>query len=206
MGSASRLAGTSVALLLLAAAFPSMGEPTSGPGTCCSICPLPKPLSWHSATNPWGPCFHLYAGRTLLEEAQIAGLEPPSEHWTGGGRQPAVRRVASLLSPCLPCPAGLPTVVLPSDTLGGDGVVGPSPLLEVPLAEDKWVDAGGPPVNLPGGSGFVTVQPRIINGEASWASIRLGWWGRGACCMWHDLVLPPPSGSEAQLARACRAQ
>ncbi|KAL4431976.1 hypothetical protein ABPG77_000243 [Micractinium sp. CCAP 211/92] len=100
MGSASRLAGTSVALLLLAAAFPSMG-------------------------------------RTLLEEAQIAGLEPPS----------------------------LPTVVLPSDALGGDGVVGPSPLLEVPLAEDKWVDAGGPPVNLPGGSGFVTVQPRIINGE-----------------------------------------
>lgn len=92
-----------------------------------------------------------------------------------------------------PVPAGLPTVVLPSDVLGGDGVVGPSPLLDLPLAEDKWVDAGGPPVNLPGGSGFVTVQPRIINGEASWASTRLGVWGQGvhaACGMTSCRRLP----------------
>lgn len=76
-------------------------------------------------------------GRGLLEDAQTTGLDPQA----------------------------VPTVTLPADALDGDATTEPSPLLDTPLAEHTWEDAGAPPVDAPGSVGPMTVQPRIINGQ-----------------------------------------
>ncbi|KAL4424333.1 hypothetical protein ABPG75_001634 [Micractinium tetrahymenae] len=76
-------------------------------------------------------------GRTLLEDAQSAGSAPQTA----------------------------PTVILPTGTLDDDASGEPSPLLDIPLAEGKWEDAGAPAVDRPDSAGLDGVQPRIINGQ-----------------------------------------
>lgn len=132
----------------------------------CTARPAPSP-----------PPFRLFAGRGLLEDAQTTGLDPQGEHWTGGGGA-AGRGVAAAhnckRASLSPRPAAVPTVTLPADALDGDATTEPSPLLDTPLAEHTWEDAGAPPVDAPGSVGPMTVQPRIINGQASCACNALG--------------------------------